>query len=108
MYSCVRVCVCRPEFAGNGNCAAISVFLLGDSSSFVSVGGTVGSGRVMWDKTAMDRALTVAPRGAWGSESADDVTVSWPTKGEVSLRCCHVNMIFEGVACASYTKGTLF
>lgn len=42
-----------PNIERNSNGAAISVFLPGDSSSFVSVPGTVGGVCVMWDKTAL-------------------------------------------------------
>lgn len=97
----------------NSNGVAISVFLLGDSSSFVSVPGTVGGACVMWDKTASTEALTVASSAEFSFNHAQLQILSPsnnPAKGEVSLRCCHVNMISEGVVHSQcfYTKGTFF
>lgn len=97
----------------NSNGVAISVFLLGDSSSFVSVPGTVGGACVMWDKTASTEALNVALLAelSFNRKLFEKLSPSNDlAKGEVSLRCCHVNMISEGVVHSQcfYTKGTFF
>lgn len=97
----------------NSNGVAISVFLLGDSSSFVSVPGTVGGACVMWDKTGQTETLTVASLAEF-SFNHIHLRIMAPSnstaKGELSLRCCHVNMIFEGVVQSQcfYTIGTFF